>query len=230
MIAHRGLYDNKKGIPENSIPAFKEALEKNMSIELDVHLLRDGNIVVFHDHDLVRMTGVNKLLVDCTYEELQKLSLNNTKYKIPLLKDVLKLVKGKVLLIIEMKNDAPVGKLEEELAKLLDKYKGSFVLESFDPRKLKWFRKNRPDYMVGLLLTGYKNKGKRNFKTRLWNIFLKPDFLACNKNLFPSFVLSKIRRKIPIIIWTIRDKKELNEVMIYGDSFIINKEVLEDNV
>ncbi len=83
-IAHRGLYHKEKGIPENSIRAFKEAVKRNIPVELDVHLLKDGNIVSFHDDNLSRMTGYNKMIKDCTYEEISGLRLLDTNEKIPL--------------------------------------------------------------------------------------------------------------------------------------------------
>ena len=97
LIAHRGAHNINKGIPENSINAFKEAIKNNYIIELDIHLLKDNNIVVFHDDDLKRMTGVDKKLKDTTYEEIKDLKLQNTDNYIPLFKDVLDLINGKIL-------------------------------------------------------------------------------------------------------------------------------------
>ena len=101
-ISHRGVHDNDK-VPENSIEAFKLAIKKGYIIELDVHLLKDNEIVVFHDDNLLRMTGVNKKIKNTTYKELQELKLLDTRYKIPKLIDVLNLVDGKVPLLIELK-------------------------------------------------------------------------------------------------------------------------------
>ena len=89
-IAHRGLHDEK--IPENSMKAFSKAIKNNYVIELDIHLLKDNNVVVFHDDNLKRMTNKNINIKDMTYEEIKKINLKQTDEKIPLLKDVLKLV------------------------------------------------------------------------------------------------------------------------------------------
>ncbi len=128
LIAHRGYHDIKKGIPENSIAAFKKAIRYNYTIELDVHLTKDGRLVVFHDNSLKRVCGVKKIIEDCTYSELLKYNLFDTKYKIPLFEEVLKLVDGKVGLLIETKIGKFNGKLEEELVKQLDNYKGDFAI------------------------------------------------------------------------------------------------------
>ena len=125
-IAHRGLYHNEKGIPENSIRAFKEAVKRNIPVELDVHLLKDGNIVVFHDDNLSRMTGYNKMIKDCTYEEISGLRLLDTNEKIPLFEEVLQVINGKVLIDIELKYDTERGKLETKLCSILDNYEGKF--------------------------------------------------------------------------------------------------------
>ena len=73
IVAHRGYHDINIGIPENSILSFKRAIDKNYLIEFDLHLLKDGNVVVFHDDNLKRMTGLDSPIKDKTYPELQNL-------------------------------------------------------------------------------------------------------------------------------------------------------------
>ena len=129
-IAHRGYHNSK--YPENSIAAFKNAMKYGYTIELDVHLTKDYKIVVFHDKTLKRVCNIDKCIEELTYEELSKYNLFDTKYKIPLLKEVLDLVNGKAGLLIETKVIRFNGKLEEELSKLLDNYKGPFAVQSFN--------------------------------------------------------------------------------------------------
>ena len=68
-------------------------------------------ILVFHDDDLERMTGVKKLVKNSLYSEIQSLNLDNTSYKIPLLEEVLNLVNGEVPIIIELKYDVKIRKI-----------------------------------------------------------------------------------------------------------------------
>ena len=103
LIAHCGVHDIKNSIPENSIKAFEKAILKGYIIELDLHILKDDNVVVFHDDNLYSMTGVNKKIKDCTYNEIKNLKIQNTNSNIPLFKEVLELVKGRVPLLIELK-------------------------------------------------------------------------------------------------------------------------------
>ena len=157
-IAHRGLWDMDKGIPENSIPSFEKAIEKKYPIELDVHLLEDGKVVVFHDDDLSRMTGVKKKIKDCTYEEIEKLRLKGTQYKIPLLSDVLDLVDGRVALLIELKYDRKVGETEAALMQVLRGYRGMYAIQNFSPRSLIWFKKNYPEVPRGQLASNFSKE------------------------------------------------------------------------
>lgn len=84
IVAHRGYHDKDKGIPENSMLAFKRAIDENYLIEFDLHLLKDGKVVVFHDDNLKRMTGIDALIKDKTYEEIKQLKLLDTNERIPL--------------------------------------------------------------------------------------------------------------------------------------------------
>ena len=71
FIAHRGLHNINENIPENTLKAFKNAIKNNYAIELDVHILKDGKVIVFHDKTLFRMTGVNKKIKDMNYDEIK---------------------------------------------------------------------------------------------------------------------------------------------------------------
>ena len=113
-FAHRGLHDMKKGIPENSLAAFRAAVEAGYGAELDVQLSKDGQVVVFHDDTLKRVCGVEGDVVDYDYEDLRKMSLNGTGETIPLFTEVLKIFeKGIGPLIVELKT----GKRNKELCR-----------------------------------------------------------------------------------------------------------------
>lgn len=227
IIAHRGVFDNKT-VAENTIPAFKIAMQKGYWIELDVHMLQDHSIVVFHDDSLKRATGIDKKIKECTYQELEKMRLFGTKDTIPKLEEVLQEVNGKVGLIIELKYDTKIGKLEKELIKLLDNYKGEFGVESFNPFSMLWFRKNRPNYIIGQLVTNFvKEKAsileEIVIKNMLFNPILKPDFISCNITMLPNEKLEKLRKKKIIIGWTVKTKQEYEKYKKYCDSFICEK-------
>ena len=222
LIAHRGLHNEK--YPENSIGAFKRAIRKNYIIELDVHLLKDGTVVVFHDDNLYRMCGKRKEIKNYTYTELRKLNLLKTNYIIPTLESVLKLVDGRVPIIVELKYDLKAGLLEEKVSNLLDNYKGEFCVKSFSPLSILWFRKNRPDYIRGLLIS---NK-TRTIKEKLMHSFIpflicKPDFISCNYLLYNNKKIKKYMKKHPVIAWTIRTDKIYKKYKNKFSNLIVEK-------
>lgn len=225
LIAHRGYFDKTIGIPENSLPSFSRAIENGFIIELDVHILKDKNIVVFHDDDLNRMTGVNKKIKELTYEEISKLRLDETDNKIPLLTEVLNLVSGKVPIIIELKYDAKYGKLESELVKILSNYKGKFVVKSFNPLSVFWFKKHYPEIIRGQLAEGYKNSNKsfieKYFLKNMWfNFITKPDFASYEIEGLPNSALDKFKRKHLVLGWTVRTKEQFEKGKKYFDNLI----------
>ncbi len=215
-FAHRGLHDKSLGIPENSMAAFKRALDHGFGFELDVRLTKDGVPVIMHDNAALRMTGTDCLISDSTFEQLQYLRLAGTSEKIPMFSDVLSLVDGKQAIIVEVKTNNDCDKVCRTVAELLDKYSGDFMVESFDPAAVRWFRKNRPDYVRGQLVTRFSREGKKKPLLDflecflLFNILGRPDFIAVNVldvNI-PGVWLNRVLFGAKEIRWTVRTPEE----------------------
>lgn len=219
LIAHRGIYNNLN-IPENSIKSFKRAIDNDIPIELDIHLTKDNKLVVFHDDNLIRMTGTLKKIRKCTYDELEHFNLLNTEEKIPLLSDVLKLVNGKVLIDIEIKDDKRINKTCKNLVKLLDGYNGLVLIQSFHPKYISWLKKVRPKYICGLLITNAKGFCYNIMDSKILLDIVKPDFIAYSKNIVSCRRVQELRKKIEIISWTIKSREEFEEAKKYSDSII----------
>lgn len=224
LIAHRGYHDIKKGIPENSIVAFKRAIRYNYTIELDVHLTKDNKLVVFHDDNLKRVCGVDKNINLCTYDELLKYNLFDTNYKIPLFKEVLSVVNGKVPLLIETKYYPKYGVLEKKLVEELKDYNGKYAIQSFFIKSLYWIMKNTSSIPLGLLSSDFKrsNNTLKSLigKTLIYDILLKTDFISFDIRALPNkFIESKRKNKL-ILGWTIRNKNDYEKVKEYCDNFI----------
>ena len=223
LIAHRGLHD--KDTPENSMGALKKALEKDIAIEFDVHLLKDNKIVVFHDDNLKRMTGIDKKINELSYDEIKDIKLANSDEKIPLLEDVLKLVNGKVLLDVELKCDHEKYKLEDALIEVLKDYTGKIVLKSFDYKTVKYLKK-KTSYKVGLLIKNLEGKNINKFdryllKSNLFLKYIKPDFIACDYRILDYKNIKSFRTRNPIFTWTIKDENILEQVKDKADYYLV---------
>lgn len=233
--AHRGLFDNDASIPENSMKAFKRAVENGYGIELDVQLTKDGVPVILHDFTLERMCGVSEKLENLTYEQLRKLNLLHTDEKIPTLKEFLDMVSGKVPLIIELKIERTNIALCPAVQSLLDDYKGVYCIESFNPLALIWYRINRREIMRGQLSTNFRYDG--NFKTPLYfflthlltNCFTRPDFIAynCRFKKEPSRIICRKFFKNLAFAWTVKSQEELDSIEDDFDLFIFDSFVPE---
>ncbi len=155
--AHRGFH-RKPEIPENSMSAFKQAVDEGFGIELDIHLTKDKKLAVIHDSSLWRTCGIDLYIEEITLEEAQVYFLEKSDDVIPELKDVLEAVGGKVPLIIEVK---PVDGNHRELVDLLMEnlkgYNGLYCVESFNPGAVGYLRKAYPDVIRGQL-AGCLNK------------------------------------------------------------------------
>lgn len=207
LIAHKGVHNSK--IIENTLPAFTKCVDKNYIIELDIHILNDNTIVIYHDFNLFRLCGVNKVIETLSYAQLSKIKIKN-KYTIPTLKQVIHIVNGEVPLLIEIKDVNNNSKFEEELVKILDNYKGEFAIQSFNPFVIDWFYKNRPNYVIGLIVFN-----ELNYK--IIKKYLKIiDFISVNKKLLP---LINLKNKL-LIGFTINNKSEYNKYKNLCDNLI----------
>ena len=126
-FAHRGYHD-KPQIPENSLPAFRRAIAHGWGAELDVHLLKDGTLAVFHDSSLSRCTGAQGMIEDLTFEELRALRLEGTDEQVPLFDEALALFEAATPLIIELKSaNGNHFALTKAVCERLDTYKGVWL-------------------------------------------------------------------------------------------------------
>lgn len=225
-IAHRGLYNNNEKVPENSIIAFKKAIENNIPIELDVQITNDGKLIIFHDFNLLRMTGINKNVIDCSLEQIQKLNLLNTKYKIPTLIDTLKIIDNKVPILIEIKDNSLSKKLERHILKILRQYKGRYAIESFNPFVILWLRIHANEIYRGQLSSHFEDDKmpklqKYLLKNMFMNFLTSPHFISYNIKNLPDKRVEKLRKKGKYIFgWTIDSKEEYEKSKKYCDSII----------
>ncbi len=187
-FAHRGLYDNDKGIPENSLAAFRAAMEAGYGCELDVQFTKDKKLIVFHDNDYKRACGVDKQVWELTFDEARQLSLFGTDERIPTFREVLDVVDGQNPLIVEVKAEMLdmdwYAQVCEAVKAELSDYKGDWCLESFNPLVVRWARRNMPGVIRGLLVGGPAKKGEpmafilNCIALLLFDFICRPQFIA----------------------------------------------------
>ena len=240
LYAHRGLHDNESDAPENSMAAFKKAVDGGYGIECDVQLTRDGIPVIFHDFTLSRVaryendrhTEVKGKVIDYTYEELQELVLLDSNERIPRFEDFLNMVDGKVPLIIELKIELKDIRVCDEVWKFLKDYKGVYCIESFNPLGVIWFKRNHPEIMRGQLSDEFHKDKPEEFKgilyfvlTRLlFNFLAKPDFIAFNRKYPKSLSLQLCRKlyRCTCAAWTVKSQEQLIEARRDFDIYIFD--------
>ena len=222
--AHRGLFDIKKGVPENSLAAIQNAVTQGYGIELDVQLTLDGEIAVFHDKDLRRMCGMDVALSKITSAHLNTCHLSGTSETIPLFSAVLEAVGGRVPLIVEIKHYGNIEVLSAKVHELLSRYKGPYCVESFHPLAMRWFKKNAPEVIRGQLASGIISGEtpkmlQRVLKYLLLNIFSRPDFIAYDVRSNQNTSLWLLRRifKPLFVAWTIRSRDEESKAQRHYD-------------
>ena len=229
--AHRGYHD-KPHIPENSMAAFRRAIEHGYGAELDVHLMKDGRLAVIHDASLKRTAGADVLVEDLTAEELKQYRLEGTQEQIPLLEEVLPLFQGKTPLIIELKAErGNHAQLAEATCTMLDRFRVNYCIESFDPRCIRWLKKNRPEIVRGQLSENFLRHGDGGDmpKALLWalgnlltNCLAKTDFIAYRFSDRENFCLRWCRwfYHVQEINWTIITKEEMRAAESAGNLVI----------
>ncbi len=230
-FAHRGLHGGTRA--ENSLSAFAAAVDAGYAIELDVRLSSDGELVVFHDDTLNRVTGVDGRVDSKTAAELANINLGKTADTVPPLRQVLELVDGRVPLLVELKEDVFKYGVTEKTARVLADYDGEYIIESFNPLAVARYRKLVPNAVCGLLCDNYLREKKYRkpmyfiVQNMMLNCVCRPDFIAYNHAEWKNAALTLVRRlfpKTPLLCWTLRSPDEERAAAEHGfTGFIFEK-------
>lgn len=220
--AHRGLHDREAGAPENSLPAFRRALERGYGVELDVHLTGDGRLAVIHDKNLKRTAGVDAEVSDLTMEELKRCRLEGTQETVPALEEAAQLFQGGPPLLVELKADYfDVRELVKKAVAVLDRCQVDYCIESFHPGVIFWLKRHRPDICRGQLSQNFwrhrgELKGWQAFAmTNLLSNFLtRPDFISFHwaHRMLPAVWLCRRLHRLPVFCWTVQSRQTMEQV------------------
>ncbi len=216
-IAHRGIHSGNE-IPENSLASFDLAIEEGYAIEMDVSLSKDNQVIVFHDRNLFRLTGYRGSVRKEDYAKIKQLFLLETDYKIPLLSEALDFIRGRVPVLIEVKNDQRKKLFIRKLSEVVNPYEGDGAILSPNRKIIKLMGKYCPLIARGQLI----GLPWQNFiPPKFWLDQGNLQFVAYNHHyIYAHLIQSCFTTKIPLIAWTIRNKKEMEKELVKADNII----------
>ncbi len=225
--AHRGLHNSER--PENSLSAFRAAVDAGFGIELDVRLSADGVLVVFHDDTLKRVCGDERRVIDLTAEELSKISLLGSADTVPTFAEVLSLVDGKVPLLVEIKEGGGDSSVTAKTVEMLSSYAGPYIVESFNPLSVKGAKAGLPEVACGILATAVYADADKKYKLRnfaltnlLTNVLCRPAFVAYDRRNGGKLLLKLMGLLGAVrVAWTVRSEEEERKARKQGFDTVI---------
>ncbi|MFW9949394.1 MAG: glycerophosphodiester phosphodiesterase, partial [Candidatus Thorarchaeota archaeon] len=220
-ISHKGAGEYA---PENTVKAIRKAIDFEADfVEFDIHITKDNKIVLIHDANTYKTTGVHGIIKNMTLQEIQKLDAGDGE-KIPTLDEVILVTKNKINLQIEIKAEHLIN----SLVKLLHQENliESSIISSFSITELIKLKKKEPKLKIGYLLPeGMKSKEfvKRNILKAAKNHFyaIHPHFSIINKEIIDY---SK-NNKLMVNVWTVNDESNINKMINLGVNGIITDEI-----
>ncbi len=212
-FAHRGLHYGS-GFPENSFLAFAAALEIGAGIECDLRLTGDGQIIVFHDADALRLCGSPMRIGSSSWQEISRLQLGER--PIPTLASLLALVADRIPLLLEVKVDGDIWRWVPALKRDLAGYEGRLGVMSFDPRLPRLLKTNLPHVRRGLVVRANLAPLKR--RLALW--LADPHFVAIDREALSQPWVARQRRRTPVYTWTIATAEQRMQAAVKADALI----------
>ncbi len=232
LFGHRGC---SKAAPENTLAAFRKIIEYRVpGVELDVQLCRTGELMVFHDSNLKRITGLDANLADTDFETLRCLDAGAwfgdefSGEKIPTLDEVLDYLGDCVYYDIEIKNwQKKEFPIEQALVKILQKRElnNRIVVSSFNPFTLQAVKRMNTVIKTALIYT--KHPGFPTWLNRgAGRLICRPQFLKPNRKRLNPFMVfwKKIILGYPLVTWTVDDEAALHRYLEMGVDGIISNQ------
>lgn len=221
-IAHRGA-SGRGHAPENTLAAFQAAIEIGVdAVECDVHCTSDGQVVVIHDRTLDRTTDSKGAIQRLTLNEIKKADAGSwfdprfAGERIPTLGEALKLMKRKVVTVVEIKQRDITDKVIEEIEKA--KAVEEVVIISFHASALRDAQKINPQIPRAFLSNGRKPIRRRSAILEL--VQQAADFGGAldlfSKMVTPQLVRESHLRGVGVWAWTVDDEAEMRELAAMG--------------
>ncbi len=223
-VAHRGLHSVHA--PENTLAAFDAAIEAGLPIELDVQLTADDEMVVHHDTDLARLSDRPERIRELTVEQLRDIRIAGTDQHPPTLTETLDFIDGRVPVLVEIKaGDHRYLRAAATFSALGD-YSGPLAVQSFDPFIVGWFYRNAPEVVRGQLAGSLADVRSMSWGTRLllqnlaFTTVSRPHYVGYEFGFTTKRRSWLIRRKWPLLLWTITTRRDMDRALTLGDNVI----------
>lgn len=223
LQAHRGHW--QAGFTENTLPAFRAARAAGYRMaELDTRITRDGQAVVFHDDDLLRLASRPQKTRDTTLAEMKRLA------QAPSLRETLLDSKSVEFFNIEIKAPMPeAGKIEPVVARVIREARAEdrVMISSFNPFTLALMAELLPEVPRALLATTEREPGNSLPLRRMWFApFLKIHMLNLDERALTPTMISELRaRELPFSVWTVNDDSRAREWLDLGAASVITDSV-----
>ena len=210
--------------PETSTGAYENSIKIKAPIMLCVQSLDDENLVCFSYKNVAKITDGTGYVQTLSLDEVKKLKIKNTDYKVLSFEDALKNINGRVPVLINIYNDGSVGKIESNIYKVLKEYKGEFAIMATNPYTVEWFKLNAPDVLRGIKSGKFTDKFYGSIKTKKltklkFNKIAEPDFIVYNACDLPSKYVNKYN-VLPIIAYNVTNEHEYLHAVKYCDNVI----------
>lgn len=227
-IAHRGLFDEQLGRPENSLEAFASAVAHGVPFEFDIQISADGVPVVVHDRSLEYLTGPPTPVCEMRVEEIRRVRRGLSEAVIPLLEEVLEVVDGAVPMVLDVRRWSirESSGLERAVADRVKSYRGAYVVQSFDPLALIRFKKLLDGVAIAQASGSLKSAhwlARQIGRTMLTNVAVRPDFISYELDDLPAAFVRLWRRSgIPVVAWTSHSVEDQSKAERYADNFFFS--------
>lgn len=229
LFGHRGC---SKAAPENSLSAFQLILDHGVpGVELDVHICKSGELVVSHDANLKRVTGLDAEIIDTEYAEIAELDAGSwfgeafAGERIPLLDDVFDLMGERVYYDIEIKNESRVpGQLEQEVVKAVQRrgMQERMMLSSFNPYSIREVRRlDRKIHTAHIYMD--HEETPPILRNGLGRFICFPRVLKPNRHQISRGMMFRLHKLegYPILTWTEDDLAKAKDYLALGVNGII---------
>ncbi|NOV03513.1 glycerophosphodiester phosphodiesterase [Paenibacillus planticolens] len=221
VTAHRG---SSTKAPENTLSAFRQAIaDKAGFAELDVQETLDGVVMLMHDDNARRTTGIDKNMWEVTSSELRAASAGSwfsPKFKnerVPTLDEAIDLAKDRIKLNIELKNNGHVKQLAEKTVDIINAhgFEKQCTVTSFDAGLLHTVRKLNPRIKTGLLI------GQKTDTAALWESQDYDVVSAAYPLINEQFMKEAALHNKEVYAWTVNDEDVMKRMLELGVTSII---------